>query len=182
MTQTHRLPVFAELASPSTPAVTAGLVGCVTPIAVGPLLSPLGSCRPSKRERVLEGRVAMLKQRLGIALRENELMKGQLKGAAHGCPRTPRTPLSSLRHETRNIVASPLVAASLIVADVIVADLAPLARELDDAVDDLDDASSCAPESGRTAGGVRKRGGRGRGGKGKKQAADGTNAPDDAAP
>ncbi|KAJ1630337.1 hypothetical protein T492DRAFT_1003770 [Pavlovales sp. CCMP2436] len=183
----RRLPVFAELASPSTPAVTSGLVGCVTPIAIGPLQSPLGgSCRPSKRERILEGRVAMLKQRLGIALRENELMKGQLKGSsAKGsipsspCPRTPRTPLSSLRHEGRNtpLVAADVVATSLVTEDV-VADLAPFTRELDDAllqVDDfLNDASTlgCVLEASRIAGGVRKRGGRGRGGKGKKQAAD----------
>jgi hypothetical protein len=72
----RRLPVFAELASPSTPAATAGVVGCVMPIPIGPLGSPIDAAlRRSDRERVLEARVAMLKQRLTQALREHELLK-----------------------------------------------------------------------------------------------------------
>jgi hypothetical protein len=81
MMNPHRLPIFAELASPCTPAVTAGVAGCVTPIPIGPLgKSPHDTAaRKLNRERVLEARIALLTERLRQALSENELLKASVR-------------------------------------------------------------------------------------------------------
>lgn len=76
-----RLPVFAALASPSTPVTTVGVAGCVTPVQVSPANSPAAR-RGTRRERVLEQRIDALKERLRIALLENESLKAAL-AASH---------------------------------------------------------------------------------------------------
>lgn len=151
MQLTRRLPIFANFASPTTPAVTAGLVGCVTPIPIG--LSCAEGHRPSKRERVLEQRVALLKDRLAQALRENEAIKQRM--TAGGLDNSARAPLLALRSELAPNWHPPC-------ADDIVA---AFCRETTDEA--LAHEGAPGQEPARA---VRKRGGRGRGGKAKKDA------------
>ena len=160
----HRLPFFADLTSPTTPAVTAGLVGCVTPIAIGPMLSPLSSCRVNKRERVLEQRVAILKQRLAHALHEVEALKSRMRAdsdAGTVDARLAVTPSEeALGADLPVPVAAGLPAGHGAAVDAGANPLQPHAG--------VRLATTGAPGA-EAARPLRKRGGRGRGGKGKKE-------------
>jgi hypothetical protein len=164
----RRLPVFAELASPSTPAASAGVVGCVTPVPIGPLGSPIDAAlRRSNRERVLEARVAMLKQRLTQALRENELLKA-VPVEARGALCALVVGSVNVRRTASDLSDCP-TALDLCGVD---EESPPISRAPSRCTAAGDGA--CAPAGDAPAlvealrQGVRKRGGRGRGGKGKK--------------
>lgn len=162
----HRLPVFADLASPSTPAITAGLVGCVTPIPLGPIASPL-EARPSKRERVLEQRVAILKQRLSHALHEVEVLKNRLKTGADAGSRIP------LQMMNTDVGVNHFASDPLSDNDDVVA---AFCRETDEALLQAGNCAECTPAVDLVRP-VRKRGGRGRGGKAKKVTGGAENNP-----